>query len=175
MKKVILVIVLCGFFLGGCSGSIDPRQEEIRALLNRYGNALLMGDYDLAKSCLVPSGPRDDNFDLTFTIIQNILHAEPQYSQGICSLPLFGVVIESVHFDGEWVEVRCKSRQVCGFCESTWVVPYPIPVPEYAYSVPPEIPDDVSPFNQWVCYENTFLIDTDTVLVKKVGEEWLLY
>ncbi|MGQ9473945.1 MAG: hypothetical protein ACUVRN_07850, partial [Candidatus Caldatribacteriaceae bacterium] len=108
-------------------------------------------------------------------VIQNIVHAEHQYSQGICSLPLFGVVIESVRFDGEWAEVRCKSCQVCGFCENTWVVPYPIPVPEYAYSVPPEIPDGVSPFSQWVCYENTFLIDTDTVFVKKVGEEWLLY
>ncbi|NSW75804.1 MAG: hypothetical protein HPY68_03345 [Candidatus Atribacteria bacterium] len=176
MKKLFLLLVVLVIFLAGCSsGSFDPRKEEIRALLNRYGNALIVGNYELAKSCLVPSGPRDDNFDLTFQIIQNIMNAEPQYLQGVCSLPLFGVVIDTVQFQGDWAEVKLKSRQVCGFCENAWVIPYPVPVPEYAYPNAPSVPQNVSPFSQWTCFENFFLIDTDTVLVKKVGDEWLLY
>lgn len=175
MKKIVFLCVLLGFLLSGCNGgSIDPRREEIRALLSRYGNALIVGDYSLARSCLVPSGPRDKNFDLTVSLIQNIMNTEPQYLGGTCSLPLFGVVIESIHFEGDWAEVRLKSRQVCGFCENVWI-PYPVPEPEYAYPVPPSTPQGVSPFSQWICFENFFLIDSDTVLVKKVGEEWLLY
>jgi|YNPNPStandDraft_1061719.scaffolds.fasta_scaffold111360_2 hypothetical protein len=176
MKRLWFVFVLVGIFLAGCgSDSFDPRKEEVRALLNRYGNALILGNYELAKSCLFPSGPRDQNFDLTFQIVQNIMNTEPQYSQGVCSLPLFGVVIDTVRFQEEWAEVRLKSRQVCGFCENIWVIPYPVPVPEYAYPSAPSVPQDVSPFNQWSCFENFFLIDTDTVILKKVGENWLLY
>ncbi|MGC8777360.1 MAG: hypothetical protein ACP5Q4_01605 [Candidatus Caldatribacteriaceae bacterium] len=178
MKRMFLVLAVLGVFLSGCvGGSFDPRKEEIRALLNRYGNALIMGNYELAKSCLFPSGPRERNFDFTFQIIQNIMNAEPQDSQGTCSLPLFGVVIDTIQFHNDWAEVNLKSRQVCGFCENVWVIPPypPVPVPEYVYPTAPDIPQSVSPFSQWACFENFFLIDSDTVLLRKVGEEWLLY
>jgi len=176
MKRLVFLGLCFLLFMGACEGNFpDPRREEVRGLLNRYGNALLAGDYDAARSCLVPGGPRDKSFDLVFQTIQNILHTEPQYSQGICSLPLFGVEIERITWGEVWAEVCLKSRQVCGFCENTWVIPYPVPLPEYAYTTPPYPPQDVSPFNQWVCFENFFLIDSDTVLLKKVGDEWLIY
>ncbi|MCX6088968.1 MAG: hypothetical protein NTX88_01060 [Candidatus Atribacteria bacterium] len=161
----------------GC-GPIIPNYErvEIEALLERYGNSLLTQNHDLAKSCLVPGGPHDQNFDLTYQQIVNILTTQPEYSEGVCSIPIFGVAINQVTVDGDWYEVTLKNRQVCGYCESTYWPPYPIPVSEYAVSAPASTgTTGTTQFNKWVCFENSFLIDNDTVLVKKINGQWLIY
>jgi len=174
--RIFLILALFGsLLLGGCGGGFSPEEEEIRGLLNRYGNALLLGEYELAKSCLVPGGPREQNFDLTFRIVQNILTTEPQYTQEVCSIPLFGVALERVVWQGDWVRVELKSRQVCGFCESSWPIPFPVPAAEYVYPSAPSPSSGVSPFHRWVCFENFFLIDTDVVWVRKEEDRWLLY
>ena len=176
MRRVLLLIVVGLVFLAGCSGfSLTPEEVEIKALLDRYGNALLDGDYEGARNCLFPGGPHDQNFEMTFSRIQDILQAQPEYSGSVCSLPLFGVEIARLLIEDEWAEVTLDKRQVCGFCENSWIIPYPLPAEEeYVYPEPPSAPQ-VSPFNQWVCFENEFLIDSEVILLRKYESEWRIY
>ncbi|BER93444.1 hypothetical protein [Atrimonas thermophila] len=176
MKSVLVLVMLSLVFLAGCSGfSLTPEEVEVKALLDRYGNALLDGDYEEARNCLFPGGPHDQNFEINFSRIQGILQAQPEYSGGVCSLPLFGVKVARLLVEGEWAEVTLESRQVCGFCENSWIISYPLPAEEeYVYPEPPSAPQ-VSPFNQWVCFENEFLIDSETLLLRKYEGEWRIY
>lgn len=90
-------------------------------------------------------------------------------------MPLFGVKVARLLVEGEWAEVTLESRQVCGFCENSWIISYPLPAEEeYVYPEPPSAPQ-VSPFNQWVCFENEFLIDSETLLLRKYEGEWRIY
>ena len=177
MKRVLIFMILgCIIFATGCTPTIpDYERVEIEALIERFGNALLVQDHDLAKSCLVPGGPSDRNFELKYQIIVNILTTQPEYTGQTCSIPLYGVNTGSIKIDGEWANVTLKSRQVCGFCENTFWPPYPIPVAEYAIPAQSQGSSGISPFNQWVCFENTFLIDDNTVLLKKINGQWLIY
>ena len=178
MKRTLIIFIILGFILAttGCAPTIpDYERVEIEALIERYGNALLIQDHDLAKSCLAPGGPSEQNFELKYQIIVNILNTQPEYTGQTCSIPIFGVKTSQIKVDGEWASVKLESRQVCGFCENTYWIPYPIPVAEYAVPLPPQGSSGVSPFNQWVCFENTFLVDDDTVLLKKANGQWLIY
>jgi len=177
MKRVLLYMVIITIFMSaGCLSNIpDYERVEIEALIERYGNALLIQNHDLAKSCLVPGDPSDQNFELRYQIIVNILTTQPEYTGQTCSIPIYGVKTGSIKVNGEWANVKLESRQVCGFCENTYWIPYPVPVAEYAVPAPAPGNTGTSNFNQWVCFENTFLIDNDSVLLKKVNGQWLIY
>ena len=178
MKRVLIILAILGFIFvaTGCVPTVpDYERVEIEALIERYGNALLIQDHDLAKSCLVPGGPSDQNFELKYQIILDILTTQPEYTGQTCSTPIFRVSTGQIKVDGDWANITLESRQVCGFCENTYWIPYPIPVAEYAVPSPTPGSSGISPFNQWVCFENTFLVDDDTVLLKKVNGQWLIY
>jgi len=117
MKRVLLYMVIITIFMSaGCLSNIpDYERVEIEALIERYGNALLIQNHDLAKSCLVPGGPSDQNFELRYQIIVNILTTQPEYTGQTCSIPIYGVKTGSIKVNGEWANVKLESRQVCGF------------------------------------------------------------
>jgi hypothetical protein len=179
MKRVLLILAILGFILlvTGCVPTVpDYERVEIEALIERYGNALLIQNHDLAKSCLVPGGPSDQNFELKYQIILDILTTQPEYTGQNCSIPIYGVNTGQIKVDGDWANVKLESRQVCGFCENTYWIPYPpIPLVDYAVNAPAQGGSGVSPFNQWVCFENTFLVDDESLLLKKVNGQWLIY
>ena len=65
MKRSLILFMFIGFILAttGCVSTVPNYERvEIEALIERYGNALLLQNHDLAKSCLVPGGPSMTDF-----------------------------------------------------------------------------------------------------------------
>jgi hypothetical protein len=115
--KYILVITLVCFSLitvgCGVTNTNDLFEErEIEDIANRYLNAALMGDINLAKSCLHPESPFQDTIDLRFQQLSSAL--ADLHSTG-CSFTV-KINFSNISITGETAVGTIDNYYICVWC-----------------------------------------------------------
>jgi len=116
MKNILIVTLIClSIVIVGCgiTNTNDLFAEsDIEDIANRYFNAVLMGEFELAKSCIHPESPLRDSVDLTFQQLSSAIGEINSYG---CSFTA-NIEFSGISITGETAIGTVDNLYVCVWC-----------------------------------------------------------